>query len=97
MEGDGAVEFFEEFGGRFAVDLEELGRDWSFYFCPEGLPVSTALIVFVPAIRVALVLIQIFPRVPGWLSFFARVGRLGKSGRFLGELARARESKVRVT
>ena len=71
MEGDGAVEFFEEFGGRFAVDLEELGRDWSFYFCPEGLPVSTALIVFVPAIRVALVLIQIFPRVPGWLSFFA--------------------------
>jgi hypothetical protein len=29
------------------------------------------LIVFVQAIRVALVLIQIFPRVPGSLSFFA--------------------------
>jgi hypothetical protein len=71
IEGDDAVEFFEKFRTKFAVDLQELGRDWSFYFCPEGLPISTALIVFVPAIPIALVLIQIFPRVPDWLWFIA--------------------------
>jgi hypothetical protein len=29
------------------------------------------LILFVPAIPIALILIQIFPRVPGWLWFIA--------------------------
>ena len=71
VEGDDAVEFFEKFRTKFAVDLRELGRDWSFYFCPEGLPISTALIVFVPAIPIALALIKIFPRVPDGLWFIA--------------------------
>jgi len=38
VEGDDAVEFFEEFRTEFAVELQELGRDWSFYFGPEGPP-----------------------------------------------------------
>ena len=37
MDGDDAVEFFEEFGKKFNVDLTELGHEWNLYFVPEGV------------------------------------------------------------
>jgi Protein of unknown function (DUF1493) len=69
VEGDDAVELFEEFRTRFAVDLQELWRDWSFYFGPEGLPLSASIIIFIPAVLIGLALTRMFPRVPEWLWF----------------------------
>ena len=37
MDADDAVEFFETFKTEFAVGLEEMGRDWSYYFEPDGV------------------------------------------------------------
>ena len=37
MDGDDAVEFFEDFGQRFQVDLTPLGEEWDEYFVPEGV------------------------------------------------------------
>ncbi len=37
MDGDDAVEFFEEFAQRFHVDLTPLGKEWDRYFVPEGV------------------------------------------------------------
>jgi hypothetical protein len=37
MDGDDAVEFFEEFAQRFHVDLTPLGEEWDQYFVPEGV------------------------------------------------------------
>jgi len=100
IEGDDARELFEEFGRRFAVDLEELGRDWSFYFCPDGLPLSTVLILFVPAISIALILIQIFPRVPDWLWFIAALvfwaGLAGFWGNWRERKAKIKRPQVAV-
>ena len=69
VEGDDAVEFFEEFRTKFAVDLQELGRDWSFYFGPEGLPLSASIIIIIPPVLIGLALTRMFPRVPEWLWF----------------------------
>jgi hypothetical protein len=71
IEGDDAVEFFEKFHTKFAVDLQELGRDWSFYFCPEGVPISGVLVVIIPMALIALVLVEMLPRVPEWLCSIA--------------------------
>ena len=68
IEGDDAVEFFESFDRRFAVDLRPLGQDWSRYFAPEG--VGLGGIVFVLAALVVGYLFHIVvPRLPQWLAF----------------------------
>jgi len=36
MDGDDAVEFFQDFAEKFSVDLTELGDEWDRYFGPEG-------------------------------------------------------------
>jgi acyl carrier protein len=69
VEGDDAVEFFEEFRTEFAVELQELGRDWSLYFGPEGPPLSASIIIIIPTVLIGLALTKISPRVPEWLSF----------------------------
>ncbi len=37
MDGDDAVEFFEELGERYNLDLRPLGEEWDRYFAPEGV------------------------------------------------------------
>jgi hypothetical protein len=69
MEGDDAVEFFEKFGADFAVDLTDLFRDWKFYFSSEGVPLTTALLVVIPAVVLALFLERFFPYLQGMVAF----------------------------
>jgi hypothetical protein len=69
MEGDDAVEFFEEFGKEFAIDLKRLGEDWHCYFSPEGVTLSAGLLVGIPGSIIAIGLMKLFPRWPDWLCF----------------------------
>ncbi len=68
MEGDDAVEFFEKFGSEFAVNLSDLHRDWKFYFSPEGVPITTALLVAIPPVAIAILLEGFFPRLHGMVA-----------------------------
>jgi hypothetical protein len=45
MDGDDAVEFFEEFRQEFEVDLTNLHIHWDQHFCPEGTPPSFSLMI----------------------------------------------------
>jgi hypothetical protein len=64
LEGDDAVEFFENFRQEFSVDLEPLEEDWDRYFSAEG--VSPLLVI--PGVIVAFVFAELFRQVPEWLS-----------------------------
>jgi len=64
LEGDDAVEFFENFGKEFSVDLEQLREDWNRYFSAEGL----SPVAFIPGAIVSVLLAKLFPRVTEWLS-----------------------------
>ena len=68
MEGDDAVEFFEKFGSKFAVDLTDLYRDWKFYFSPEGVPIATVLLIAIPPVGMAILLERFFPRLHGMVA-----------------------------
>lgn len=68
MEGDDAVEFFEKFGREFAVDLTDLDRDWKFYFSPEGVPLTTTLLVVIPAVALAVFLERFLPYLHGMVA-----------------------------
>jgi hypothetical protein len=93
MEGDDAAEFFEKFGSEFAVDLTDLYRNWSFYFSPEGVPITTALLVAIPPVAIAILLQRFFPRLHGmvalgiavllWLPVFVRWSRWRYNNRTL--------------
>jgi hypothetical protein len=71
MEGDDAVEFFEDFQKKFSVDLRVLGEDWNYYFGPEGVPLRDALLFVVPGSMISILFIELFPRMPDWASFVA--------------------------
>src|SRR5271170_715616 len=53
LEGDDAVEFFEDFSREFAVDLTALGADWQCYFGKEGVGLGGILLVVVPTVVLA--------------------------------------------
>ena len=78
MEGDDAVEFFENFGKKFAVDLRPLDRDWHLYFGQEGGGLKLALFVIVPTLLFTYLVRFIIPSVPVWLA--ASVGVAGWMG-----------------
>jgi hypothetical protein len=69
MEGDDAVEFFENFERQFNVDLTNLWLNWNRYFAPEGVAPQTALVVLGPGALIGLGLGQAFPRLSTWLCF----------------------------
>jgi hypothetical protein len=69
IEGDDAVEFFEQFRARFSVDLEELGDNWNSYFAPEGVTLTTAAIVLAPAFVLGIGFSVLFPRWPTWVCW----------------------------
>jgi hypothetical protein len=56
MEGDDAVEFFRDFGEKFAVDLKQLDQDWHCYFGPEGVGFGGILFVLFPTLILAFLL-----------------------------------------
>jgi Protein of unknown function (DUF1493) len=78
MEGDDAVEFFEQFSQKFAVDLTRLHEDWHCYFGPEGVSVGGMLFVLVPTLGLALVLQHMIPKFSFWvytvIAFVAWMG-----------------------
>lgn len=49
IDGLDAVELFKSVQERFGTDLTELYKDWDQYFGPEGLPITTGLLLFGPA------------------------------------------------
>ena len=69
MDGDDAVEFFDEFARTFTVDITLLGEDWHAYFAAEGMPLGTTLLVVVPGALIGIVLSRSFPFLPGWAWF----------------------------
>jgi acyl carrier protein len=66
LEGDDAVEFFQNFRQEFSVDLERLEADWDRYFSAEGF----SPVAFIPGVIGAVLLAQLFRHVPEWLSLF---------------------------
>jgi acyl carrier protein len=66
MDGDDAVEFFEEFEKKFKVNLDYLGEHWDEYFGPEGTtgsgPILFACIGMLPAI-----VLGILFHLPSWI------------------------------
>jgi Protein of unknown function (DUF1493) len=68
MEGDDAVEFFEDFAAKFTVDLRLLGENWNYYFDPEGLGLVGSLLVVVPTLAIGYVIRLILPMVAFWMS-----------------------------
>ncbi|MGA2153476.1 MAG: DUF1493 family protein [Bryobacteraceae bacterium] len=66
MDGDDAVEFFEEFSKRFHVDVTPLSNHWAQHFGPEigGGPILLAVIGL--AVGAATLLHKAVPAVPTW-------------------------------
>jgi hypothetical protein len=67
MEGDDAVEFFNQFSTRFGVDLSRLDEDWNCYFGSEGVGLGGALLVVVPTFVLAVVIQVAIPKLPFWV------------------------------
>ena len=74
MDGDDAVEFFERFRSEFALDLQNLYRDWKFYFGPEGTPITSLLCLILPGLAFGIGLTTVFPALPAWLMFLIAYG-----------------------
>jgi hypothetical protein len=89
MEGDDAVEFFQEFQKEFAVDLRTLWEDWYCYFTREGMPLATGLSIFVPTVMVGFLLNRLLPQIPVWLccalGFVLSIFAMFCWGRFVGK------------
>ncbi len=67
MDGDDAVEFFEEFGKTFAVDLHELHTNWGRHFVPEvGGPNLGLIIVICGSISTGFLLKHFVGVLPAW-------------------------------
>jgi hypothetical protein len=68
MEGDDAVEFFEDFATKFAVDLRFLHEDWHCYFGPEGVGIGGMLLIVVPTLTLGYLICLAVPVAPFWLA-----------------------------
>jgi hypothetical protein len=96
MEGDDAVEFFEEFGKEFGVDLQRLHEDGHCYCSPEGVILSAGLFLAIPGSIIAVALIKLFPQLPDWLClcsaswFGLQLSQLGATGETENCLHRSR-------
>ena len=65
MDGEDAVDFFDEFATKFNVDISTLRQDWSLHFGPERLPLAGILVILLWALSSGL-LHLIFEQVPIW-------------------------------
>jgi acyl carrier protein len=66
MDGDDAVEFFEEFEKRYGADLAPLYRHWHRHFGPEGCGSPTSLLVMLLLLFAPLLLMP-FGISPLWV------------------------------
>jgi len=69
MEGDDAVEFFEEFKRQFSVDLSDLELDWRSYFAPEEISLVPATTVLVLTVVVRIALSRLLPHWPALICW----------------------------
>jgi hypothetical protein len=67
IEGDDAVDFFEQFSTKFSVDPNRLNEDWRCYFGSEGIGPVGALYVLVPSVALAWLLRLVAPALPFWV------------------------------
>jgi hypothetical protein len=73
MDGDDAVEFFEDFGERYGVDLSPLYANWGRHFGPEGFGTPKTFFVLL-ILMFAPVFLLFFGVSPMWGWALALVG-----------------------
>jgi acyl carrier protein len=74
LDGDDAVEFFEEFQEEFSVNIEDLELFWDRYFAPEGMTLSTGFLFVIPGLVLAVLFTYLFPHLPDWSCFVLAYG-----------------------
>ena len=78
MDGDDAVEFFEQFGKEFNVDLSALGPHWHEHFGPEGgVPSLGCMVVIGAAVVIGDGLHGAYQPIPGWLWVIVLLSAFG--------------------
>jgi len=92
MDGDDAVEFFEEFEKKFEVDLTYLQEHWNEYFGPEGISGTASFlfssIAMVPALGLGIVFY-----LPSWVVIVLGLCTLVAAMFVLGSINNRRERK----
>jgi acyl carrier protein len=68
MDGDDAVEFFENFSREFGVDITVLNEDWDRHFGPEGGASPILLIVCGLSVGFGVIVHSEVPAVPFWVG-----------------------------
>lgn len=87
IDGDDAVEFFEEFGERFHPELSQLGDHWDQHFMPEGgRPSFGCMVVIFVGVMAGGLLHDTFRWIPEWVTIPVLVALLAWFyGKVLGE------------
>ncbi|HWC99823.1 MAG TPA: DUF1493 family protein [Candidatus Sulfopaludibacter sp.] len=101
MEGDDAVEFFENFHEHFHVDLSALGDHWHQHFLPEGIgvpPLGCMVMIGVGVVAGGL-LHDLFKWIPYWAAMIVLVAIFCSIytwiyGKFFGE---PQDQKIPIT
>jgi hypothetical protein len=66
MDGDDAVEFFKDFGGKFNVDFADLHLRWEQHFAPEGSGSLGAVVVLCLCVTAGFWFYDLFGLLPPW-------------------------------
>jgi hypothetical protein len=69
MDGDDAVEFFEQYGKTFGVDLTALNANWEDHFLPEGW--GGPPLAFFSAVGVGVIAGDLLHSAVTWIPFWA--------------------------
>lgn len=65
MDGDDAVDFFDQFSRQFNVDIDALKEDWALHFGPERLPLAAILVILLWGLSSGLLHLM-FEQIPIW-------------------------------
>jgi hypothetical protein len=75
MDGDDAVEFFEDFSKKFSVDLRDLYTNWQRHFVPEPtLPSLPVMAVLSGCVLLGFIVRDWVGILPAWLWALAFIG-----------------------
>jgi hypothetical protein len=74
MDGDDAVEFFEDFGKKFNIDFADLHIRWDQHFAPEGGGSPGTIVVLFICVIAGFWLHDLFGLLPSWGWGIALIG-----------------------